>query len=90
MNTDTGIVCDHNSLAVVQTDHTPITQHTGTTERPECGVDRSGEIKFWLTLGQAAPRISHHFHSLMIHQHIKAIYKHTSRISVFSLKTNEP
>lgn len=82
MDTDTGILCSHNSLAVVETDHTPITQHTGTTERPECKVDRHGEIKFGLTLGQAAPRISHCFHSPMIYQHIRAIYKHTSRISV--------
>lgn len=82
MDTDTGIVCSHNSLAVVETDHSPITQHTGTTERPECRVDRRGEIKFGLTLGQADPRISHCFHSPMIYQHIRAIYKHTSRISV--------
>lgn len=90
MDTDTGIVCGHNSLAVAETDYTPITQHIGTTERPECRIDRHGEIKFGLTRGQAAPRISHCFHSLMIHQHIRAIYKHTSRISVLSLKTNEP
>lgn len=53
-------------------------------------MEGSGEIKSGLTLGEAAPRVSHFFHSLMRHQNTRAVYKHAAGIRVHSFKTSEP